>query len=261
VYPHVATGFTDSNAYLRELTLKSMLVLAPKLSQKALNQSLLKYLAKLQARRRGAWPAPTLPCGGRCRWGCVRRGLVWPCLCQSERQGLQGGFSIYRGGGWPAAPARMCTSLGACVARARRRARVLCCAGMCSPRWDTGPRALPRAARGAAAAVIASRGTRRGGAGGRGAGHPREHDHPAGQPGAAPGRGGLPARAAQRVHARAQGLVPARARGRAEGAPRAPADEQLSWVTAWAEGRMSARRRRAAEHACRGWRCFRARRP
>ena len=48
VYPHVATGFGDSNAYLRELTLKSMLVLAPKLSQKTLNQSLLKFLAKLQ---------------------------------------------------------------------------------------------------------------------------------------------------------------------------------------------------------------------
>jgi hypothetical protein len=48
IYPHVATGFTDSNAYLRELTLKSMLVLAPKLSQKTINQSLLKFLAKLQ---------------------------------------------------------------------------------------------------------------------------------------------------------------------------------------------------------------------
>ncbi len=59
MYPHVATGFTDSNAYLRELTLKSMLVLAPKLSQKALNQSLLKYLAKLQARRSLA--PPTCP--------------------------------------------------------------------------------------------------------------------------------------------------------------------------------------------------------
>ena len=48
IYPHVATGFTDTNAYLRELTLKSMLVLAPKLSQRTLNQSLLKFLAKLQ---------------------------------------------------------------------------------------------------------------------------------------------------------------------------------------------------------------------
>ncbi|KAF9591028.1 hypothetical protein IFM89_001238 [Coptis chinensis] len=30
VYPHVATGFSDTSAFLRELTLKSMLVLAPK---------------------------------------------------------------------------------------------------------------------------------------------------------------------------------------------------------------------------------------
>lgn len=30
VYAHVATGFSDTSAFLRELTLKSMLVLAPK---------------------------------------------------------------------------------------------------------------------------------------------------------------------------------------------------------------------------------------
>ncbi len=66
VYPHVATGFTDSNAYLRELTLKSMLVLAPKLSQKSLNQSLLKYLAKLQARPRPASHAPWRMTGDKC---------------------------------------------------------------------------------------------------------------------------------------------------------------------------------------------------
>lgn len=50
IYPQAATGFGDTNAYLRELTLKSMLILAPKLSQKTLNQSLLKHLAKLQVR-------------------------------------------------------------------------------------------------------------------------------------------------------------------------------------------------------------------
>ncbi|KAK1409274.1 hypothetical protein QVD17_35800 [Tagetes erecta] len=48
VYPHVATGFSDTSAFLRELTLKSMLVLAPKLSQRTLSGSLLKYLSKLQ---------------------------------------------------------------------------------------------------------------------------------------------------------------------------------------------------------------------
>jgi hypothetical protein len=54
IYSHVASGFTDGNPYLRELTLKSMAVLGPKLSQKTLSQSLLKHLAKLQASR--LWP-------------------------------------------------------------------------------------------------------------------------------------------------------------------------------------------------------------
>ncbi|GMJ14319.1 cytoplasmic tRNA export protein [Hibiscus trionum] len=48
VYPHVATGFSDTSAFLRELTLKSMLLLVPKLSQRNLSGSLLKYLSKLQ---------------------------------------------------------------------------------------------------------------------------------------------------------------------------------------------------------------------
>ncbi|XP_010252047.1 PREDICTED: probable inactive serine/threonine-protein kinase scy1 isoform X2 [Nelumbo nucifera] len=48
VYPHVATGFSDTSAFLRELTLKSMLLLAPKLSQRTISGSLLKYLSKLQ---------------------------------------------------------------------------------------------------------------------------------------------------------------------------------------------------------------------
>ncbi|XP_021296950.1 probable inactive serine/threonine-protein kinase scy1 isoform X2 [Herrania umbratica] len=48
VYPHVATGFADTSAFLRELTLKSMLVLASKLSQRTMSGSLLKYLSKLQ---------------------------------------------------------------------------------------------------------------------------------------------------------------------------------------------------------------------
>ncbi|CAM6105787.1 unnamed protein product [Calypogeia fissa] len=48
VFPHVATGFVDPSAFLRELTLKSMLTLAPKLSQRTITASLLKYLSKLQ---------------------------------------------------------------------------------------------------------------------------------------------------------------------------------------------------------------------
>ncbi|KAL1559366.1 putative inactive serine/threonine-protein kinase scy1 isoform X1 [Salvia divinorum] len=48
VYLHVANGFSDTSAFLRELTLKSMLVLAPKLSQRTISGSLLKFLSKLQ---------------------------------------------------------------------------------------------------------------------------------------------------------------------------------------------------------------------
>ncbi|GJP35473.1 hypothetical protein CLOM_g19990 [Closterium sp. NIES-68] len=48
VFPHLSSGFTDPSALLRELTLKSMLLLAPKLSQRALGGPLLKHLSKLQ---------------------------------------------------------------------------------------------------------------------------------------------------------------------------------------------------------------------
>ncbi|GJS29265.1 probable inactive serine/threonine-protein kinase scy1 [Tanacetum coccineum] len=69
VYPHIATGFSDTSAFLRELTLKSMLVLAPKLSQRTLSGSLLKYLSKLQTKNKasnnyllfdvlGVWSSP-----------------------------------------------------------------------------------------------------------------------------------------------------------------------------------------------------------
>jgi SCY1-like protein 1 len=50
IFPHLQAGFSDSNAYIRELTLKSILSLAPKLSNKTLTQSVLKHLSKLQVR-------------------------------------------------------------------------------------------------------------------------------------------------------------------------------------------------------------------
>ena len=74
IYSHVAAGFTDGNPYLRELTLKSMAVLGTKLSQKTLNQSLLKHLAKLQASAARAQRQ-----GGRC-FGGNRRGVRCSCL-------------------------------------------------------------------------------------------------------------------------------------------------------------------------------------
>ena len=48
VYAHMATGFTDEAAFIRELTLKSVLALAPKLTQRTLGSSLLKHLSKMQ---------------------------------------------------------------------------------------------------------------------------------------------------------------------------------------------------------------------
>jgi len=47
VFPHVATGFSDTTVSIHELIMKSMLVLAPKLSQRIISGSLLKYLSKL----------------------------------------------------------------------------------------------------------------------------------------------------------------------------------------------------------------------
>ena len=47
LYERVATGFTDEDAFLRELTLKSALSFVPKMSQRS-HQSLLKHLSKLQ---------------------------------------------------------------------------------------------------------------------------------------------------------------------------------------------------------------------
>lgn len=48
MFPSLQSGFTDANGYIRELTLKSVLYLAPKLSQKTLAQNVLKHLSRLQ---------------------------------------------------------------------------------------------------------------------------------------------------------------------------------------------------------------------
>ncbi|KAG1114379.1 hypothetical protein G6F42_014199 [Rhizopus arrhizus] len=48
VFPHIATGFTDTIPIIREQTIKSTLLIVPKLSERIINYELLKYLAKLQ---------------------------------------------------------------------------------------------------------------------------------------------------------------------------------------------------------------------
>jgi len=48
IYPPLSSGFSDENAYIRELTLKSILTLAPKMKQSTLTSNLLKHLSRLQ---------------------------------------------------------------------------------------------------------------------------------------------------------------------------------------------------------------------
>ena len=64
MYEHMAGGFNDGTAYLRELTLKSLLQVVPKLSQRTLTSNLLKHLAKLQVDEEPAIRANTTICLG-----------------------------------------------------------------------------------------------------------------------------------------------------------------------------------------------------
>ncbi|KIK68879.1 hypothetical protein GYMLUDRAFT_153091 [Collybiopsis luxurians FD-317 M1] len=48
IFPHLQTGFSDTVAVIREATVKSISLLAPKLSDRNLNNDLLRFLAKMQ---------------------------------------------------------------------------------------------------------------------------------------------------------------------------------------------------------------------
>jgi SCY1-like protein 1 len=48
IFPNLASGFLDTTPIIREQTLKAVIVLAPKLSSKTINNALLRHLAKLQ---------------------------------------------------------------------------------------------------------------------------------------------------------------------------------------------------------------------
>ncbi|KAJ3056872.1 hypothetical protein HK097_003408 [Rhizophlyctis rosea] len=48
IFPNLATGFHDISAVIREQTLKSVSLIIPKLSEKIINNDLLRFLAKLQ---------------------------------------------------------------------------------------------------------------------------------------------------------------------------------------------------------------------
>ncbi|XP_042637447.1 N-terminal kinase-like protein [Orycteropus afer afer] len=50
IFPHVVHGFLDTNPAIREQTVKSMLLLAPKLNEANLNVELMKHFARLQSK-------------------------------------------------------------------------------------------------------------------------------------------------------------------------------------------------------------------
>ncbi|KAJ7647578.1 armadillo-type protein [Roridomyces roridus] len=49
VFPHLQTGFSDTVAVIREATVKSVILIAPLLSDRILNNDLLRFLAKMQS--------------------------------------------------------------------------------------------------------------------------------------------------------------------------------------------------------------------
>ncbi|KAJ1555990.1 hypothetical protein HK405_009255, partial [Cladochytrium tenue] len=65
IFTNLATGFMDTNAIVREATLKSVLVLIPKLNERLLNNDLLRYLAKLQTDEEPGIRANTTICIGK----------------------------------------------------------------------------------------------------------------------------------------------------------------------------------------------------
>ncbi|XP_042296819.1 N-terminal kinase-like protein [Sceloporus undulatus] len=102
IFPHVVHGFLDTNPAIREQTVKSMLLLAPKLSESNLNVELMKHFARLQARDdQGPIRCNTTVCLGK----------IGPYLSASTRQNvLISAFS--RATKDPFAPSRAAGVLG-----------------------------------------------------------------------------------------------------------------------------------------------------
>ncbi|THV06735.1 ARM repeat-containing protein [Dendrothele bispora CBS 962.96] len=76
VFPHLQTGFSDSVAVIREATVKSIILLAPKLTDRVLNNDLLRHLAKMQADPEAAIRTNT----------CILIGRLGPSLGYNTRK-------------------------------------------------------------------------------------------------------------------------------------------------------------------------------
>ncbi|RUS19428.1 LOW QUALITY PROTEIN: hypothetical protein BC937DRAFT_87501 [Endogone sp. FLAS-F59071] len=84
IFPNVATGFTDGAPIVREQTVKAILLLIPKLSERIINYDLLRYLAKLQVDEEPGIRTNTTICLGKIArylsdavgWGWALGGLL-----------------------------------------------------------------------------------------------------------------------------------------------------------------------------------------
>ncbi|KAI9559706.1 hypothetical protein GHT06_013711 [Daphnia sinensis] len=66
IFPHILSGFTDSNPIIREHTVKSIMFLAPKLNYNNLNVEVLKHFARLQSKdEQGGIRTNTTVCLGK----------------------------------------------------------------------------------------------------------------------------------------------------------------------------------------------------
>ncbi|CAO3586001.1 unnamed protein product [Absidia cylindrospora] len=91
IYPHVATGFTDTVPIIREQTIKAVLLLVPKLSERIINYDLLKYLAKLQMDQEPGIRTNTTICLGKMAKNlneATRKKVLLPAFTRSLRDGF-----------------------------------------------------------------------------------------------------------------------------------------------------------------------------
>ncbi|ORX50585.1 ARM repeat-containing protein [Hesseltinella vesiculosa] len=91
VFPHVATGFTDTIPLVREQTIKAILLLVPKLSDKIINYDLLKYLAKLQVDPEPGIRTNTAICLGKMAKNLndnTRKKVLIPAFTRGLRDGF-----------------------------------------------------------------------------------------------------------------------------------------------------------------------------
>ncbi|KAI8136893.1 armadillo-type protein [Fennellomyces sp. T-0311] len=91
IFPHVATGFTDTVPVIREQTIKSILYIVPKLNDRIINYDLLKYLAKLQMDEEPGIRTNTTICLGKIAkhlTDATRKKVLVPAFTRGLRDGF-----------------------------------------------------------------------------------------------------------------------------------------------------------------------------